>query len=685
MPPSVPRFVAVAALTLAPLVAQCPGGPPSNDDPSGAIAVFAGVNPGAPSGASGTYFTTAGATDSAGYGSPCGSNLTADVFFLYTATTAGLHAFANCTPAGFAPGSLADSAIAVYGVGSPFAPLACDDDACVNVSPGNSGLLSQVVVSLSASETVYVRVATYGVNPPGDFYLSVVPPTSDGGNTCALAPAIGVGVHGGQLFGKTASGLVVPGCASFTSATFDVFYAFTAPSTGECVVQREGGGATRMAASTGACAAPTLVAGSCVTASYVRFPVVAGATYVLRFGALSAPASAAAGRFVFTVGVLAPRFNDACATASALAQGDNLGSSVGMTADPAVAACAANFSPTTALDAWFSYVVASTGVVRVRVFASTSHQAAIYRGGTCASLGTATCPASAVNGLVDAAPAVAGDVIRVRVGAVSAGAAGAFNVRIEELPPPLNDDCAGAAAAPLGVGLNGPYNACGATTGGPAFGCAASYRDLWHAFVAPISGVIRVDGCGSANNAAFAAYDACGGVQIACDADDLLNAGPCATTAGFAPFLTFPVVGGSTYLVRVANADDHDGLTYVVNVRYKFGLDVTSVPAPPPTPASDMTLRVVAGTPGRACFNAMTLTQGAFPNGWLYGIDIPFGELLTLPFAGPPFLVVLDVFGEYAVTIPGVPTLGATFYAVPIELGPTGLPTAHGDPISFVL
>lgn len=58
---------------------------PVNDNPAGAIPVFDGINPGAPTGASGSFFSNINATDTSPYGTPCGSANHSDVFFIYTA------------------------------------------------------------------------------------------------------------------------------------------------------------------------------------------------------------------------------------------------------------------------------------------------------------------------------------------------------------------------------------------------------------------------------------------------------------------------------------------------------------------------------------------------------------------------------------------------------------------------
>lgn len=57
------------------------GQAPANDEPAGAIVVGLGINPGAPAGASGNFFSNVNATNSVGYSATCGTVAGADVFF----------------------------------------------------------------------------------------------------------------------------------------------------------------------------------------------------------------------------------------------------------------------------------------------------------------------------------------------------------------------------------------------------------------------------------------------------------------------------------------------------------------------------------------------------------------------------------------------------------------------------
>jgi hypothetical protein len=82
-------------------------------------------------------------------------------------------------------------------------------------------------------------------------------------------------------------------------------------------------------------------------------------------------------------------------------------------------------------------------------------------------------------------------------------------------------------------------------------------------------------------------------------------------------------------------------------------------------------------TIGNGCSHyllAITTHQGSFPNGWLFGIDMPFGELLNALAIGYPFVGELDMAGNVTLGPASVPA-GITFYFVGIGLPYGGIRT----------
>ena len=66
-------------------------------------------------------------------------------------------------------------------------------------------------------------------------------------------------------------------------------------------------------------------------------------------------------------------------------------------------------------------------------------------------------------------------------------------------------------------------------------------------------------------------------------------------------------------------------------------------------------------------FAAITQTQGAFPNGWLFGIDIGLPELVAEIQSGFPYSGPLDAVGKTVVgPFTGLPS-GLTIYTVTLN------------------
>jgi hypothetical protein len=173
------RFLCSLLAVAASLTAQAP----SNDECAGAIVVSNGVNPSAPAGASGSFYTNAAATTSAT--TACNS-ITQDVWFSYTASATGSHTVSTCTPPGFTAGALADSVLAIYnstaGACPPVAPaLACNDEFCAS--------RSQITAALTSGTTYFIRVGSWQTATAGTFYLSITAPTPSLVATVVTAPS----------------------------------------------------------------------------------------------------------------------------------------------------------------------------------------------------------------------------------------------------------------------------------------------------------------------------------------------------------------------------------------------------------------------------------------------------------------------------------------------------------------
>jgi hypothetical protein len=185
------------------------GAQPAADTCAAPTPLLAGVNPAPPAGASGATFSNVGATDQPGFFDPCGSGGFHDVFFLYTSDVDGPVRVSTCTPAGYAPGTLFDTMLAIYAADACTSPapvaLACNDDAC---EPYRSTLIFNAVYGVS----YLVRVSSYSLGFTGTFYVTIDPSLND---ACSAALPLAPGV----VHGTT----TIPACVGCTAA----WYAFT--------------------------------------------------------------------------------------------------------------------------------------------------------------------------------------------------------------------------------------------------------------------------------------------------------------------------------------------------------------------------------------------------------------------------------------------------------------------------
>ncbi|MBY0313364.1 MAG: hypothetical protein K2W85_14950 [Phycisphaerales bacterium] len=102
----------------------------------------------------------------------------------------------------------------------------------------------------------------------------------------------------------------------------------------------------------------------------------------------------------------------------------------------------------------------------------------------------------------------------------TAPGSGSFSVSVI-VPPPANDQCAGAITVTTGAPAASASNATATQIGDPTPTCQPSFsKGIWYSFQAPANGIATIDTEGSVlSDTVLAVYDACGGTQIACDDD----------------------------------------------------------------------------------------------------------------------------------------------------------------------
>jgi hypothetical protein len=275
-------------------------------------------------------------------------------------------------------------------------------------------------------------------------------------------------------------------------------------------------------------------------------------------------------------------------------------------------------------------------------------------------------------------PVVAGTSYYVRVANYYQGTIdGTFYLTIGPVVVPSNDDCAGAI--PIGFGANGPYDNTFATDGAVVASCGTGgFKDLWFSYTATCSGV-TFDTCapqGTIPNGdtIISVYDACGGIELGCDDDSC-------GTIGFASQLTVATTIGSTYYVRVASWDTSLAGTFTLNVgtQATYTLAITNPPVPGPPFVASVQVDFDGGPPGGTAALILTFNAGAYPNGWFFGIDPTYAEVVAF-LSDPAFnSFPLDACGHFTLGPFFLPA-GFPFNFIPFYGVSTAIPPASAVP-----
>lgn len=286
--------------------------------------------------------------------------------------------------------------------------------------------------------------------------------------------------------------------------------------------------------------------------------------------------------------------------------------------------------------------------------------------------------------------------VYIRVASYELSTRGAFKVTVAP-PPPSNDEPTGAL--PLATGMNpaggGAFQNAGATAtpdyatcntvsltygfpgipgGGTIYSPVPGYHDVFFSYTPPASMTTSVtaatpSGVASGfQDAVVEIYD--GPTRVGCSGESS-GTGPAS-----ADFLASV---GKTYLVRVSTLTTYAWGPFTLEVKPRLALTLSA-----PFGPGSLRAWVNGGTPGAAYFSFYTLTQGAYPNGWFYGISPSMTEIfLQLAVSGAPFSGVLDVTGSARFDVPaGLPPI--TLYGVTTTFGAGGAFDVS-EPSSFTI
>jgi len=334
-------------------------------------------------------------------------------------------------------GTLADTVLSVHSgcPGTAANTIACNDDTV--------GLLSRIDLAVTEGTSYYVRVHGYN-GSSGTFILSRTQSLAAPGNdACANATVVGLGSVVGTNCGATNDGQTTCG---FGSANKDVYYAFTAPCSGNYFVDTEGTAILDTVLSVhSACPATAANTIACDDdsgtglRSFIQFAAVAGTTYRIRVTGYSGATG------TFQLNISDPDLaNDTCVNAIGVVDGayfwDNCGANTDGPAD--ATSCTFFGSSTVNGDLWYRYTARCNGTATVTTCGLSAHDTKLHAYATCPSGPNQQIACSDDNCALQTTvtfPVAAGGQYLVRLGSFSAATRGSGQVQFTcnalECPP----------------------------------------------------------------------------------------------------------------------------------------------------------------------------------------------------------------------------------------------------------
>lgn len=202
-------------------------------------------------------------------------------------------------------------------------------------------------------------------------------------------------------------------------------------------------------------------------------------------------------------------------------------------------------------DSWYVYTATCTGEVTVTTCDDADFDTVLAAFASCGGAELAcndddpTCGGNTSTMTFDA---VSGDQYWIRIAGYN-GASGTGNITIS-CASDNNDACADAFDIDDGVTA---FTTVG-FTGSDETSCTFNdTNDAWYIYTATCTGDVTVTTCDDANfDTSLAAFDGCGGTELACDDDDPSCSGNTST-------ITFSTIAGNQYWIRVAGYNGATG------------------------------------------------------------------------------------------------------------------------------
>ncbi len=221
--------------------------------------------------------------------------------------------------------------------------------------------------------------------------------------------------------------------------------------------------------------------------------------------------------------------NDTCANATPVLQGTNV---LGIGESPCGAyindpiAFPSCISTAYKTDRWYSFTPATSGNYRIETCGS-NFDTIVTVNADCFGSELA-CNDNYVTGPTTGCTSTRSRILSIaltantpyliRVAApLSAFISGTSIINLSIVPAPLpapNDDCSTASTAVIGMNL---FDLNEATPDTTATCNPAASRDVWHVFTPTAGGRVRFSTCGTTLNTVMSVYDACFGIEVACN------------------------------------------------------------------------------------------------------------------------------------------------------------------------
>ena len=283
--------------------------------------------------------------------------------------------------------------------------------------------------------------------------------------------------------------------------------------------------------------------------------------------------------------------NDLCSAATSVSSGNTYTGTTATATNDGTTSCGTS---NTTKDRWYTFTAPGTGTLSLNTCGSAYDTVlSVHTGCPGTSANSIKCNDDAAAGGPCAGSAsaltqavTAGTSYKVRVGGYN-GASGNFTLTVAFAPTVVdNNNCVNAIATAAGQTYTGT-TATATNDGQTSCGSSNTSKDRWYKFVAPSSGTMTVDTCGSAFDTVLSLHSACGGTSAnSLNCNDDATAGACASSPQ--SYITRSVIGGTTYYIRVAGYNAASGN---FNLRVNFSS---------PRLAFD------------SCSNALPITDGSF-------------------------------------------------------------------------